>query len=129
MLTIQFALIVTITETSRMSLNGSFSIYYFIGPAGGAITVPPQDYAVAPTLAGSTYIFAAPKEACDNCGNQDEAHHMVSDTTPITPMLLDYIKIGELANLEPENVKPFLVDRLRWRIQKVRSSPVASANY
>ena len=102
-----------------MALNGSFSIYYFIGPAGGAITVPPQDYSIAPTLAGSTYIFAAPKEACDNCGLQDETGHLVSDTTPLMPMLLDYIKIGQLTNLEPENVKRFLVDRLRWRVQTV----------
>ena len=44
---------------------------------------------------------------------------MVSDTTPVTPILLDYIKIGQLTSLEPEHVKPFLTDRLRWRVQKV----------
>ena len=104
----------------RMTLNGSFSIYYFIGPAGGAITVPPQDYLTAPTLAGFTYIFAAPKQACDNCGIQDEHGLLVTNTTPITPMLLDYIKIGQLQSLEPEHVKPFLISRLKWRVQTVR---------
>ena len=102
-----------------LALNGSFSIYYFIGPKGGAVSMKPQDYSRAPTLAGSTYIFAAPVEACDNCGAQAQQGHRVTDTTPITAMLLDYIKIGELGSLDLADVKPFLVDRLRWRVQTV----------
>ena len=105
--------------TTRLELNGSFSIDYFIGPKGGAITVLPQDYSLAPTLAGSTYIFSSPREICENCQIQQERGHLVSDTTPITPMLMDYIKIGQLTSLEPEHVKPFLTDRLRWRVQTV----------
>lgn len=70
-------------------------------------------------LAGSTYIFSSPREACASCGIQQQHGHLVSDTTPITPILMDYIKIGQLASLEPEHVKPFLTDRLRWRVQKV----------
>lgn len=105
--------------TIRLGLNGSFSIDYFIGLKGGAITVPPQDYSQAPTLAGSTYIFSSPKEACGNCEIQQEHGHLVSDTTPITPILMDYIKVGLLTSLEPDHVKPFLIDRLRWRVQTV----------
>lgn len=105
--------------TIRLGLNGSFSIDYFIGLKGGAITVPPQDYSQAPTLAGSTYIFSSPKEACDKCEIQQEHGHLVSDTTPITPILMDYVKVGLLTSLEPEHVKPFLTDRLRWRVQTV----------
>ena len=74
---------------------------------------------MAPTLAGSTYIFAAPTDICDNCGVQSEQAHLVTDTTSLTGMLMDYIKIGELASIEPKDVKPFLVDRLRWRVVTV----------
>ena len=105
--------------TISLELNGSFSIDYFIGPEGGAITVPPQDYSLAPTLAGTTYIFSSPIEICENCQIQQEHGHLVSDTTPITPILMDYIKIGHLASLDPDHVKPFLTDRLRWRVQTV----------
>ncbi len=106
-------------NSTRLGLNGSFSIDYFIGLKGGAITVPPQDYSLAPTLAGSTYIFSSPREACGNCKIQQQRGHLVSDTTPITPILMDYIKIGQLTSLEPEHVKPFLTSRLKWRVQMV----------
>lgn len=79
----------------------------------------PQDYSLAPTLAGSTYIFSSPREVCENCQIQQEDGHLVCDTTPITPILMDYIKIGQLVSLEPEHVKPFLTDRLKWRVQTV----------
>ena len=79
----------------------------------------PQDYSLAPTLAGSTYIFSSPREICENCQIQQEHGNLVSDTTPITPILMDYIKIGQLKSLEPDHVKPFLIDRLRWRVQMV----------
>ena len=95
--------------TIWLGLNGSFSIDYFIGLKGGAITVPPQDYSQWPTLAGSTYIFSSPKEACDKCEIQQET----SDTTPITPILMDYVKVELLTSLEPEHVEPFLTTRLR----------------
>ena len=112
--------------TTRLGLNGSFSIDYFVGIKGGAINVPPQDYSLAPTLAGSTYIFSSPRETCDKCEVQLEHGHLVSDTTPITPILMDYIKIGQLTSLEPDHVKPFLIDRLRWRVQTVRCSQLLS---
>ena len=105
--------------TIRLELNGSFSIDYFIGPKGGAITVLPQDYSLAPTLAGSTYIFSSPREVCESCQTQQEHGHLVSDTTPVTPILMDYVKIKQLKSLEPEHVKPFLTDRMRWRVQTV----------
>ena len=111
-----------LTLLDRMARNGSFNIDYFIGPKGGAIEVSPDQWAVAPTLAGSTYIFASPVEVCDNCGVQEEQAHIVTDTISLTPMLMDYIKVGALASLEPGDVKPFLVDRLRWRVRLVCSS-------
>lgn len=40
----------------------------------------------------------------------------------MTPMLLDYVKIGELEDLSRDNVKPFLVKRLKWRVVDVSPS-------
>ena len=100
-------------------MNGSFAINYFIGPKGGAIDAKSDDWSIAPTLAGSTYIFSAPVEICDNCGIQKEQAHLVTDTTSLTGLLMDYVKTGDLVSLEPDAVKPFLVDRLRWRVRTV----------
>src|SRR5271156_291618 len=75
-----------------------------------------------PTMAGLSHIFAAPIEACDNCGRQRLQATLVTSTAPMTPMLLDYVKIGELEDLSPDNVKPFLVKRLKWRVVDVSPS-------
>jgi len=74
---------------------------------------------VTPTLAGLSHVFAAPVEACDNCGRHEQQAVLVSNTTPITSMLLDYMEIGELQSLHPEHVKPFLIERLKWRVVTV----------
>src|SRR4051812_30413418 len=64
------------------------------------------------------HIFTAPREQCDNCGNQEAAGQLATDTTLITPLLLDYLDLPEngLESLRPEHVKPFLVKYLRWRV-------------
>jgi len=69
-----------------------------------------------------THIFAAPVELCDNCGRQEQQAQIVSNTSAITSMLLDFIEIGELADLEAESVVPFLKKRLRWRVTTVSCS-------
>ena len=69
-----------------------------------------------PYLAGINHIFAAPREVCDNCGQQDAAGVLASDTVPITPLLLDYIMKGTLESMRAEHVRPFLVRYLRWRV-------------
>jgi len=70
-------------------------------------------------MAGLNHVFTSSREACDNCGNQAEEGHLISGTNPITPMLLDYVKIGELPDITPANVVPFLVKNLKWRIVPV----------
>ena len=97
---------------SRSALNGAFSIYYFVGDFPSDF----NDYEVAPTFAGLEHIFAAPAEACDNCGHQREEHQLAANTNPITAILLDYVKNGKLPDLHPENVVPFLRANLHWRV-------------
>ena len=46
----------------------------------------------------------------------------MTSTAPVTPMLLDYVKIGELEDLSPNNVKPFFVKKLKWRVVDVSPS-------
>jgi tyrosinase len=71
---------------------------------------------MSPYLAGINHIFAAPREVCDNCGRQDAAGVLASDTVPITPLLLDYMALGVLESMRAEHVHPFLVKYLRWRV-------------
>jgi tyrosinase len=77
------------------------------------------DLMQAPSLAGVHHIFAAPSEACDNCGRQAEQADVVETTIPITSLLIDYRASGLLQSLDPEDVQPFLQARLKWRVGTV----------
>lgn len=99
-----------------MALNGSFTIFYIVGDVTGASGA---DWAKLPGLAGTTHVFASPNEACDNCGKQEHQAHLVTSTSPITSLLLDYVEAGRLASMEARDVEPFLVKNLKWRIQTV----------
>ncbi|KIW32469.1 uncharacterized protein PV07_04014 [Cladophialophora immunda] len=99
----------------RNALNGPFTIYFFLCPRS-RFPDDPAEYAVSPYLAGINHIFAAPREVCDNCGRQDAAGVLASDTVPITPLLLDYVGNGALESMRAEHVRPFLVKYLRWRV-------------
>ncbi|KAK9413322.1 putative tyrosinase [Seiridium unicorne] len=108
-----------------MALNGTFTIYFFIGGVPGD-DIPVSHYVLFPTLAGNTHIFAAPAEACDNCGQQRDAAQLESGTVPINPILLDHVIAGSLVDITPDRVKRFLVQNFRWRVIDVSlSSPVA----
>ena len=102
-----------------LALNGAFTIYYFVGgpPSQGIST---SDYSIYPTIGGFSHNFVSPAEACDNCAQDLEQARRITGTTVINPILLDYVQTGELADLSAEQVKPFLVKHLKWRVVRVR---------
>jgi tyrosinase len=117
----------THTSTLRSAANGPFTIYFFLS-LSGEITTDPTKYGQSPHLAGLNHIFAAPREVCSNCGDLEAAGQLASDTSPITPLLLDYLEAPDngLESLRPEHVKPFLVKYLRWRVVYVSCSFLTS---
>ena len=99
-------------------MDGAFTVFYFVNENGAPIPAD-SNYILEPTLAGITHIFAAPEDLCDNCGRQSEQGTLVTNTVPITSLLLDYVRKGRLESLRPEHVKPFLVRGLKWRVVSV----------
>lgn len=102
----------------RLALNGTFTIYFFVGVVPGD-EVPTSQYLIYPTLAGYTHIFAAPVEACGECEQQHDVRQKQSDTVPMNRILLNHKIAGNLANLSPDRVEPFLVNNLRWMVVNV----------
>ncbi|KAF4334818.1 tyrosinase precursor (monophenol monooxygenase) [Fusarium beomiforme] len=100
----------------RMALNGSYTIFYVIGDVDGESG---QEWSTLPGFVGVSHIFTAPTEACENCARQQEQTHLVTSTTPITSLLLDYANAGKLGSMSPEDVEPFLVKNLKWRVQTI----------
>jgi hypothetical protein len=56
---------------------------------------------------------------CDNCGRQNEQALLVTDTTDITPTLLNYKEAGALSSISAKDVVPFLKKHLKWRVVTV----------
>lgn len=100
----------------RLALNGSFTIFYIVGNVDGTSGA---DWSTLPGFAGVTHVFASPTEVCDNCGKQEHQAHLVTSTSPITSLLIDYVEKGQLASMEAKDVEPFLVKNLKWRVQTV----------
>jgi len=112
---------VDISDFESLALNGAFTILYFVMEESRSLPKD-ADFAMDPTLAGLTYIFTAPQQICDNCGQHAEQGTTVTNSVPITSLLLDYVAIGKLQSLNPKHVKPLLIKGLKWRIISVSRS-------
>ena len=106
------------SDIPSLTLNSTFTIYFFLGDV---VDSPSVSYITQPTLGGLTHNFATSVDYCDNCGQQEISGTKVTSTVVITPILKDYVSIGQLADLSPESVTPFLVKHLKWRIVTVCS--------
>lgn len=105
----------------RMALDGGFTINYFMGSP----VVKFRDWELAPNKAGEAYVFAAPAVACDNCGTQKTTGHKVTNTFPVTPLLLDFKDIGKIKSLQESDVLAFLKSpsqfALKYSVVNVRT--------
>lgn len=99
-----------------MLANGSYTIFYIIGDVQGQTRA---EWSSLPGFVGVSHILAAPTNVCENCANQDQQGQLVTSTTAITSLLLDYVQIGKLNSMGENDVKQFLIDNLKWRVQTV----------
>ncbi|KAF5987868.1 Tyrosinase [Fusarium coicis] len=100
----------------RMLADGSYTIFYIIGEVQGKTG---DEWSSLPGFVGMSHILAAPRSMCKNCARQDDEGKLVTSTTAITSLLLDYVEIGKLRSMEEDDVKQFLIENLKWRAQTV----------
>lgn len=100
-------------------MNGSYTIFYIIGDVDGHSGM---EWSSLPGFVGVSHIFTSSTEVCENCSDQERQAQLVTSTTPMTSLLLDYAKIGQLGSLAPDDVERFLIDNLKWRVQTVSGS-------
>lgn len=96
----------------KFALNGSYSIYVFMGD----YSEDPLDWPTDPNLVGTHAIFAA------------VAANVLSDlpitgVVPLTTMLLEQVSEGQLSSMSPSVVVQYLTINLGWRIAMVCSVP------
>ena len=102
-------------KVGKHSLDGSFSIYVFLGDVDSA----PESWPVDPDLVGLHAVFA---DHDTDIGGSAAAADMNIKTTaaiPLTEALQAKIDAGELESLELEDVEPYLRTSLLWRVAMV----------
>lgn len=102
-----------------MLANGTYTIYYIIGDVQGQTG---EEWSSLPGFVGMSHILAAARNICENCASQDDEGKLVTSTTPITSLLLDYVQIGKLSSMGEDDVKKFLIGNLKWRVQTVSAN-------
>lgn len=108
-----------------MAFNGAFTIFFFVGDVVGDSAA---EWMSSRSYVGVAHIFAAPVQACDNCGIQAARTDRVTNTTSMTSKLLDYVQTGQLASMDPEDVRPFLKKNFRWKFQTGTGQVVSGAD-
>lgn len=105
----------------KRALGAPFNIYLFIGPFNSDPWASPS-WSMEPNLAGyhGNVIRASP---C-SCQADDTA----SAELPLTSALIKHMDAGELKSLDPEDVVPFLMGHLQYRITLANDTAVSNGD-
>jgi tyrosinase len=109
----------------KFAINAPFFVHIFLG----IFNPDPASWSFDPNLVGSHFISVKGLSAIMNslCGNCDP-DQMVSGTIPLTNALLTYVSDGELKELGPCDVTPFLSQNLKYRITLTNDTEVGNAD-
>lgn len=91
-------------NTPRLALNGSYNIYLFNGEPTSS---NPADFVLDPNLIGPMGVLAM---------DMDAENIMTAGSIPLTRTLTDAVAAGQLSNLTPLSVVPYLAKNLQWII-------------
>ncbi|KAM0259626.1 hypothetical protein ACHAQJ_003205 [Trichoderma viride] len=97
------------------ALDGSFSIHFFTGQ-------PPDDirtWVIAPNLIGSVGIFTM--------SGMGSFQSKMSGTVPLTMALMNHVDLGDVRDLEPGSVVPFLQHTLHFRVVDIDNKEIDPA--
>ena len=113
-------------KAAKHALNGRYAVHVFLGPADNESDV--SLWPVVPTHVGTFSPLGQPQDtACEKCQEDQAAHLEVTGQIPLTIALVERYLAGNVNDLTPESVVPYLQKNLHWRVAKVRS-PSSRAN-
>ncbi|KAJ9627911.1 hypothetical protein H2203_003130 [Taxawa tesnikishii (nom. ined.)] len=96
------------------ALNGSYSIGLFFGAPATASDL--SSWFSDPAYAGRANVFASSDMRMNNA--------VVNPSVPLTSALSAEVEKGDIKNLSEDEVKPFLKEKLQWRIAKADGTVV-----
>lgn len=119
-------------NVDQYAVGTSFSVLLFLGP----VLPDPETWQIGEcdTFVGGVSAFVnCSSELCENCKRQRDEGIIIEGFIHLNRSIARMAP--ELGTLEPDAVKPWLKERLRWRVQKVsrarqgRISPSASCYF
>lgn len=104
---------ITNLRALKHGLSQTFRVLVFLGD----FNPNPATWPLEANLVGRfTVLGRAPDTACAKCKADQEDELVVTGTVPLTMALLKEIVAGRLPSLKAEDVEPYLVKNLHWRV-------------
>jgi len=102
---------ITNIVSQKFQMNGSYAVYMFIGQPDDS---NPKGWPLADNLAGTHAVFSnLPGKDSIKMSTMDLP---VTGTVPLTDALVAKCASGELKDMDPASVTPYLQDNLNWRV-------------
>lgn len=113
-------------RVEKHTLGGTFSVHIFLGEFERDDA---SAWRTTENKVGSFNVLGdGQNTGCDKCKSDRERQLVVTGQVPLTLALAERYLAGDLANLKPESVIPYLQTHLHWRITfvSIPHIPVAS---
>lgn len=112
---------ITNFKVEKHALGGTFTVHVFLGDFDAA---NPSSWRSTPNKVGSFNVLGDTEETgCVKCKKDQARQLQVTGQVPLTLALAERYLAGQLANLQPESVIPYLQTNLHWRITLVSPPP------
>ncbi|GAM85668.1 hypothetical protein ANO11243_036750 [Dothideomycetidae sp. 11243] len=108
--------------SQKFQMNGSYAVYMFLGQPG-------DDASAWPTSSSLIGTHGVAANLADEQGTGMSSMDLpITGTIPLTTTLLEKVASGELADMHPVTVEPYLQQNLQWRIAMFDGVAIPAAN-
>lgn len=112
---------ITNLKVQKHALDGTFFVHVFLGEFNRD---DPLSWRSDPNLVGTFSIFGdTVGTGCKKCKRDRENQLQITGQVPLTLALAERYLAGEIENLTPEKVVPYLQTHLHWRVATVSTYP------
>ncbi|KAG8628704.1 hypothetical protein KVT40_002569 [Elsinoe batatas] len=107
--------------SQKFQLNGTYAVFVFLGEPSDN----PSEWSTSDKLVGTHGVTANLAGAGSTMNTRDV---LVTGSIPLTTKLLAKCDSGELPDLEPTTIEPYLEKNMEWRVAKFDGTAVDAGN-
>lgn len=112
-------------RVEKHTLPSTFGIMVFLGD----VPSDPESWSTSHELVGKMSVLAqGPDTSCDKCKHDQATGMLITGIVPLTEALVDKVHDGDVASLGPNDVEPYLMKNLHWRVKLLGGPEVPRDN-